>query len=131
MKFNYKEVNGRMRPIIPVVLKHKQKAVNIYAIVDSGADVCIFPAEIAEFLDIDLQSGTKEEVAGIVAGQKRPYYLHEIMLSVGGWENKIIAGFMPEISRLGYSVLGQNGFFTNFIVKFDYSKGEIDIKPRS
>jgi len=31
---------------------------------------------------------------------------------------------------MNYGVVGQNGFFDNFIVKFDLSKEEIELKNR-
>ena len=35
---------------------------------------------------------------------------------------------MPGLTRLGHGILGQKGFFENFIVKFDLRKGEIELE---
>ena len=51
-------------------------------------------------------------------------------VTVGGWSYDIKAGFLPNIARLGHGVVGQAGFFENFIVKFDHAKEEIELKPR-
>lgn len=37
-----------LRPIIPVTVKHGERAVDYLALIDSGADFNIFHAEIAE-----------------------------------------------------------------------------------
>jgi hypothetical protein len=40
---------------------------------------------------------------------------------------------MPNVAgrTMSYGVVGQNGFFENFIVKFDLLKGEVEIKTRN
>lgn len=98
-------------------------------LVDSGADVCIFDAQIAEILKINLKKGKKKKVSGIT-GVAEPYYIHPVTITVGGWKYKIEAGFLPNIGNLGYGVVGQNGFFDIFVVKFDLVKEEIELKQR-
>src|SRR3989338_8388511 len=129
MKFPYKKLyDGHVRPIIPIRVGYRNKHEGYFALVDSGADVCIFSAEIGEILGINVESGKKCLVGGITEGEKQFYYIHPIVIQVGGWPYNIEAGFMPTISRLGYGVLGQKGFFDLFVVKFDYTRGEIEIK---
>jgi hypothetical protein len=48
---------------------------------------------------------------------------------VGGWDYNIKAAFLRKIGPYGYGVVGQRGFFDNFIVKFDLLKEEIELKP--
>jgi len=97
--------------------------------VDSGADVNIFDAEIGEILKIDIEKGEKREVGGIT-GVAQPYHLHTIEINVGGWLYKTGAGFLKNIARIGYGVVGQQGFFNIFIVKFDLLKECIELKER-
>lgn len=130
MKFEYKKYGpGILRPVIPIEIIYQGRSVQYEVLVDSGADLCIFDAQIGEILGVDLASGDKKEVAGIT-GVKEFYYLHAITVKVGGWPYKIIAGFLPNIARLGYGVVGQKGFFDNFVVKFDLRKEEIELIPR-
>ena len=96
---------------------------------DSGADFCIFDAEIGELLGIDVKSGEKQMVGGIT-GVMEPYYIHPLTIRAGGWAHNIKAGFLPNISKLGYGVVGQKGFFDNFVVKFELLKEEIELKPK-
>jgi hypothetical protein len=55
MKFAYKRfANGIERPIIPITVRNPatQQSVRYLALVDSGADVCIFAAEIGKLIDL-------------------------------------------------------------------------------
>jgi len=43
-----------LRPFIPLTLCYKGRTVKVKALVDSGADFCIFDSELLYMLDIDL-----------------------------------------------------------------------------
>ncbi|MEK7149964.1 MAG: aspartyl protease family protein [Patescibacteria group bacterium] len=132
MKFKYKKYSSEIiRPIIPIDLVYKNSPPITYEVlVDSGADICIFDAEIGELLGINLEKGEKKEVGGIT-GVSETYYIHPITIKVGGWPYNIKAGFLRNIAKLGYGVVGQKGFFDLFSVKFDYFKQEIELKEKN
>jgi hypothetical protein len=130
MKFGYKKYGpGILRPVIPIQIIYKNLSVPYEVLVDSGADFCIFDAQIADILDIELEKGEKNEVAGIT-GINAPIYFHDIQIKVGGWPFKIRAAFLRDIGKFGYGVVGQKGFFDIFVVKFDLFKEEIELKER-
>lgn len=130
MKFKYKKYSQRiLRPVIPIEITHKVISVPYEVLVDSGADICIFDAQIAEILGIDFKKGQEQKVAGI-AGKAESYYLHKVDVKVGGWKYQVEAGFLPNVGQFGYGIVGQTGFFDIFIVKFDLLKEEIELKPR-
>ncbi len=130
MKFPYKKLApGLFRPIIPIGVGYKDLFINYEVLVDSGADDCIFDAGIGELLGIDVKNGEKKQVYGVTGAKPENYYVHVITIKVGGWPVKIKAGFLPDlVSRYNYGIVGQRGFFDNFIVKFDLSKEEIELK---
>lgn len=131
MKFKYKKYGpGIIRPVIPVEIEYQNRSVSYEVLVDSGADFCIFDAQIGSALGIDVENGDRGEVWGIT-GIQEYYFIHPITIRVGGWPYKIRAGFLPNIARMGYGVVGQNGFFNLFAVKFDLVKEEIELKERS
>lgn len=102
MKFKYKKYGpGILRPVIPIEVTYKDRAVLYEVLVDSGADFCVFDAQIGEILGIDITSGEKQEVCGIT-GVRENYYIHPVAIKVGGWSYKIKAGFLPNIAQLGY-----------------------------
>lgn len=130
MKFRYKKYRpDLLRPVIPIEIIYKNKSIPYEVLIDSGADFCIFDAQIGEILDVPIEEGEKFEVAGIT-GEKEPIYFHLLQIKVGGWEYKIKAAFLRKIGPYGYGVVGQKGFFDNFVVKFDLFREEIELKPR-
>ena len=131
MKFNYKTAYPTPRPIIPILLKHNGLEVGYHVLVDSGADICLFDANIAEKIGVDIKKGKVAEILG-VGGKMSVIYMHTITIEVGGWPCTIEVGFLKEteLRSVEYGIVGQRGFFENFVVKFDLLKEEIDLKRR-
>ncbi len=119
-----------LKPIIPLKITIKGEEVRYSALIDSGADFCIFDAEIGEYLGLDIKKGLREEFGGIQERGGAEAFLHEVVLNIGGWDYKTIVGFSYNIAKHGFGILGQKGFFEHFIVKFDLLKEEIELKPR-
>jgi hypothetical protein len=141
MRFEYKRYRQEhgpdiVRPVIEVVLRNLRDAtapvVAYEALVDSGSDRNIFPAELAEVLGIELGAAkTVHYVGGVVAGERRPVYFHPIEIEVGGLGGPAfwtVVGFMPQFSKAGYGLLGRNGFFDVFtFVKFKDAEHALEI----
>jgi hypothetical protein len=130
MKFKYKKYHSKiLRPVIPVVLEYKGNSIGYEVLVDSGADMSIFPSYVGEYIGIDIESGEKRQMSG-VTGQSEPFYVHKLTIKVGGWPYEIEAGFAKTFARNSYGIVGQEGFFDIFVVKFDLLKEEIELKER-
>lgn len=119
-----------LKPIIPVKIINNDRAINYAALIDSGADFCIFDAEIGEAIGIDIKNGEKVEFGGIQQLKGATAYIHNVKIEIGGWSYDIKTSFSYDIAKFGYGILGQRGFFDIFIVKFDLLKEEIELKPR-
>lgn len=140
MKFDYFKIalprrsgffgHSILRPIIPIGIAINQKHLSYAALIDSGADLCIFDAELAEYLGIDVPSGRKEFFGGVQNASPSECYIHDITLTVGGWDFQTAVGFSYDIANDGYGILGQRGFFDLFSVKFDYQKEEVELKQK-
>lgn len=139
MKFAYKkipiigdlkarQVTFVYRPIIPVQIKYKDQKVSYEALIDSGADQCIFHSEIAELLGISWQEGKKCSFGG-VSGKLLKGFISSVNLIVRGNEIKTKAVFSSEIPSWGYGILGQNDFFRFFRVRFVFQKKVVEITP--
>jgi hypothetical protein len=63
------------RPFIPLTLRYKDRTVKIKALVDSGADFCMFDGELTYMLDIDVTKLEKINING-VAGAATGYAAH-------------------------------------------------------
>lgn len=131
MKFRYARYGKILRPVIPIKLRYGTEEIGYQVLVDSGADMCLFDAEIGEALNIEIRKGEPKEVFG-VGGKTSLYYPHKIEIVVGGWSHEIEAGFMPNVAGQTklHGVVGQKGFFDIFVVKFDLLKEEIELKHR-
>jgi len=119
------------RPVIPIGLTYNEKTINYLALIDSGADFCIFHAQIGEHLGINIRNGKKLEFFGII-GDKKEAFFHKVPITVGGHERKCYCGFSYEfnVNKMPYGILGQKGFFDLFNVSMDYEKGQIKLKPK-
>ena len=132
MKFRYAKYGQTFRPVIPIKLKNKGQEIGYHILVDSGADLCIFDAEIGEAIGINVKSGAPREVFG-VGGKSSFYYLHNVSIDVGGWEYHIEAGFMPNVAGhvMPYGVVGQKGFFEHFKAIFEQVNEEIKLRRKT
>lgn len=142
MKFKYKkfripptpafpERKYLLRPIIPVLITYKDKTIGYEALLDSGADFCIFHAEIGEYLGISILEGEPEYFGGIV-GQKAIAYIHKVNFTIGGCRYPYIpVGFSYDVAPHGYGILGHHGFFDIFRVIFDLKKEQIELRLKT
>ncbi len=127
MKFPYFEVAPEIkRPIIPLVLMSQNRFILYSAIIDSGADYCVFSLDIAYALGIKLYSEDKVKFQGI-GEEKIEGYHSKIRIKIGedSYESEII---FAEISDFGHGILGQKGFFDHFDVHLSYSREIIELK---
>ena len=92
-------------------------------IIDSGADMCAFPSEVGRYLGIKVEEGKSEMLKGI-GGQASAIYYHEIEMTVCGHSFKVPVGFGEKIV---FPVLGQDGFFDKFVIKFDFKNKEFEL----
>ena len=118
------------KPIIPIELKFKNNSINYLALIDSGADLSIIDAEAGEYLGIDVKNGKEEYFGGVQEAGLAVAYLHDVQIGIGDFRKKVTVGFSYDIAEHGYGIFGQKGFFDLFIVKFDFLKTEIELKPR-
>ena len=102
------------------VRKGHQQTPRFPAVVDSGSPYWLFRADVADYLGIDLTRGVKDFVGGVTTAPSEPIFFHKVNIVIeSDWVIQVMAGFVKKPSVAG--ILGRNGFFDNFYVKFDYS----------
>lgn len=128
MQFPYQEAApGIFRPIISIRL-HSKNTFAIYdALIDSGADRCIFHYGLVEILKVPL--GGQAKFRGI-SGELLEGVKATIDLVVFDRKFKTEAIFSHDLAPMAYGVLGQKGFFDNFKVCFDKPNRQIEITPK-
>ena len=127
--FDYIKAGLWYRPIIPVTLKSNKIEFNYLALIDSGADFNIFHADIAKILKINMSKLKNPVKFSGIKGQEGTGYFTSVDVGVN---NKFINTpviFSNEISDNGYGILGQQGFFNNYTINFDYSGKIIILIP--
>ncbi len=132
MRWKYTECYpGIFRPVIEITLITPLRALHQDVLIDSGADFCVFSSQTGIELGLDIQKGRTGEALG-AGGKISPYYLHKIIMRVGRQNFEIEAGFMLNMTEneMPYGIAGQNGFFDNFVVKFDRTRKEIELEKR-
>ena len=108
------------RPYLPVTIINPdtQKKVKVYALIDTGADECAFPASFAPLLGHNLQAGHLKKIStgnGITTA-----YSHTTRIIIEGFSTQdVLVDFMP---NLNIPLLGVKSFLGNFILAVDYPK---------
>lgn len=129
IKYKYEEYDAAVyRPVIPLILSFKDKSFSYSALIDSGADFCLFDTSVAASLGIELQDGVRSEAFGI-GGPAQELYIHVINITVDKIRYQAKVGFIKNMTQTGYGILGQVGFFDKFKVSFDYANKEIILEP--
>lgn len=136
MVFSYSTIlaNSPPRPYLDVILRHGfYTTAKLMALVDSGADYSIFPADIATDLKLDLTGAPIWRFSG-TTGQMQEAKLAEISLTIlmendvdHAFEVHATCAFSTTFKFAGGVLLGQNGFFSRFKTKFDQPRNRFEI----
>jgi len=99
-----------------MMYKHS-RVIPVNCIVDTGSNYCLFRADLAKPIGIDITKGKEYVLGGISRQIKETFYFHSVKLVIAGSTIETNVGFSPHLPVAG--VLGFNGFFDNFLVTFD------------
>ena len=127
-RFKYAKFGPYYRPVIQVILRHNGKEFKYLALIDSGADLNIFHANLAHILGIDISKLKTHTFGGIKKGPPANGYLCVLEIGIENifFDTPVI--FSDDISDNGYGILGQQGFFDHFRIKMDYKGKDIELK---
>ena len=136
--FNYHRLPNKKgddirTPCIPIVLKGRaETCIEVFALIDSGADVSVIPKALAELLDIDLSGKTKESygVGGEIKVKESKMRVtlkkqHEEKFEEHIPVQIVLNGEEPPI------ILGRMGFFDKFVISIDETNQKIKFKKIS
>ncbi|PIY75088.1 MAG: hypothetical protein COY85_01275 [Candidatus Portnoybacteria bacterium CG_4_10_14_0_8_um_filter_40_50] len=98
------------------------------ALVDSGADCSLFNIQIAEALGIDLSKAKPARFTGI-SGQIDGHRLEKIKIKVDGLDNPVEIPICFVESPTVSLLLGQEGFFDKYRIKFEKDHDTFEIIP--
>lgn len=120
-----KKIGEAYRPIVSLSLFYGGKKLNVLALVDTGADECLFPGEFARILGHNLTKGKPRIFAGI--GGAITGYLHQTVVKLGPFKFRINIYYSDDWNKWGFGLLGQNGFLTKFDAFFSRRDKEFSI----
>lgn len=127
MIYKYFKVTSKIiRPIIPILLKSEKRVMLYSALIDSGADYCIFSLDIADALEIKLKRKNKLELSGIGKENIIGFWDRiELRIDDKTFISKVI---FAGINEYGHGILGQLGFFDHFDIKLSYHRQIIAVE---
>lgn len=128
-KFYYVKTGIWYRPIIPITLRFDKVQVNYLALLDSGSDFNMFHGDIAKILKIDFSKQKHAmEFSGIKEGSTGKGYFMSFDIGIKNKFFTTTAVFSNDISNNGYGILGEQGFFNNYRILFNYQTKEVIIE---
>jgi len=113
------------RPYLPVTIlnQKKNKEINVYALIDTGADECALPASLAPLLGHNLKSGYQKKINtgnGLTVA-----YSHRIRIKAFDFiTNEVLIDFMP---NLHIPLLGVKSFLSNFVLTINYKDNKFSL----
>ena len=104
-------------PLLPLTISCNKQREDMYALIDSGSDCCVFSYAIAKLLDVDVTAGKELRLDGLV-GTSLECYLHQVHLEFEDLPpiDTMVAFTLSEQPIM--PLLGQRGFFDNYQIRF-------------
>ena len=126
-KRHSKQLGVIYKPLIPVTIVEPQYSVNLFMLLDSGADLSLIPYSVGEAIGLELDMHNRSEVQGIGEGSI-PYILSQVVLHIGEREMPIRVGWalLEEVPL----ILGRLDVFRYFAIEFREFEDKIVLKPQ-
>lgn len=113
-----------LRPRIPLALTEEGTRFPCLALVDSGADDCLFPISFARQLGLKVPNRRRYAFGGAGGGDVQTAHFFDLQITIGNVARyRIPVGFTTALEGHNIGVLGQNGFFNHFAAAFNFRKG--------
>ncbi len=126
------------RPVVALLLEKGDPKVVVFAVVDSGADLCVFPASMARDLGMEIPNSRSSAFSGSGDTTQMAYF-EEVRATIMPMDGPNIdpnqqpltfplyAGFCDTLEHVGMGLLGQEGFFSRFTVRFNNAESYFEI----
>ena len=129
------------RPVVPICITNPQTSKRVYAfaLVDTGAEACVFPARIRAALGLRAADGIKRRIGTVTgAGQALEYTVKVDIFGLGPRGqlvnlNKIIHSKTVPVNfarNLKCFLIGVKDFLEDFVVTIDYERQVFSLAKR-
>ena len=111
---------------MPLIIRnpHTNQTINVYGLIDTGADECAVPAYYAQIIGHNLQAGVQKSINtgnGVTIA-----YAHTLCFETQGIKvEDVLIDFMPNLNVV---LLGVKSFLSNFILTIDYKKSVFSLR---
>lgn len=133
MRFRYTDIQNHQdpgnpfhRPYLIVRLQNGNRHRDVIALVDSGADVCLFHSDIGRMLGIEIERAPELAFQG-VSGVREVAYIHRVDLVVRGLSSITLDVGFTNSMAVGTGLLGQRGFFEQFRIGFQLERRSFEV----
>ncbi len=116
------------RPWLPITIKnpHTGQAVNMYGLIDTGADDCAVPAFYAPMIGHNLQAGNQKTIN--TGNGATTAYAHTLCIETRGARmDNVLIDFLPNLHVV---LLGAKSFLCNFKLTVDYPNAEFSLSRK-
>jgi hypothetical protein len=129
VRFEYTRYDSsQLRPLLDVVVSGGEGKASYVLLIDSGAEINVFSAELARELGITLRDGEMLEIRG-ATGDEAVFWRHPVTITVGGHDFPMLAAFGGAEHLEAVGLAGQDGLFDYFRVTFDRRAGVFELDP--
>jgi predicted aspartyl protease len=118
-------LGGILRPWLPVKIinPHTGLFLNTYGLIDTGADECCIPKDIAEAIGHDVMKGVRKDINGV--GGIVSVYAHTTQIEIYNPSGTAVVHTINKTcidcgEHLSVVLLGVKQFLDNFKLKVDY-----------
>jgi predicted aspartyl protease len=119
------------RPYVPILVSNPQTGneLEVFALIDTGADECAFPASFADYLGHTLTSGTEKHIQtgnGVTLA-----YGHTSVISIDTFKTEPTV--VDYLVNPDTPLLGMRSFLSSFVVTLDYPQQTVTLQyePRA
>ena len=115
------------RPWLPTIITnpHTGQSINVYGLIDTGADECAIPAGYAPLIGHNLQAGKQTTIN--TGNGPTTAYTHTLNLKICDKIeiDNILIDFMPNLNVV---LLGVKSFLSRYILTVDYINSKSSLK---
>ena len=116
-----------LMPYIPVQLESNARAVQVMALLDTGAMVNVIPDRVGVALGLDWELGEPSKLGGNIG--KAPSKVFTVSVLIPGLNLVQLELNWSKSEELPV-IFGQLDFFKQFDVCFSYSENELSLRPK-
>lgn len=114
------------RPYVPIVVANPAtgRDLEVFALIDTGADECAFPASFADVLGHNLTAGTEKRIQ--TGNGTTVAYGHTSMIAIDAFRTGPTV--VDYLVNLDTPLLGARSFLSYFVVTLDYPQRTVTLE---